>query len=88
MSTAAADASLADVRGRRNRLAVAIRGALMELERHPAAAFPLARQEQRAHEENVLGLALAALLAPPPEVEHPTGSIEHSLQEALQELAA
>ena len=83
-----ADALLGEVRGRRQRLAAAVRSALLDLERYPSAAFPSTRQEQRTHEQQVLEQALAALLAAAPEVEPPRGTGDRELQRVLQELAA
>jgi hypothetical protein len=87
-SAAAADVSLAEIRGRRQRLAAAVASALRDLERHPPAAFPNGRQAQRAHEQQVLEQALAALLTPAPEPELPKNSAERELAATLRCLDA
>jgi hypothetical protein len=83
-STEAADRSLAEIRGRRQRLAAAVKSALNDLQRHPAMAFPNGRQAQRAHEQLVLEQALAALLAPAPEPEPAKNSPEQELAATLR----
>lgn len=85
-SAAAADVSLAEIRGRRQRLAAAVKSALLALDRYPLGSFPSARQPQRDHERQMLELALAPLLAPAPEVEPPKNSPEADLQRVLKTL--
>jgi len=86
-SAGAADSLLAEVRGRRQRLAGAVKAALLDLQRHPSTVFPSTRQQQVAHEQQVLEQALAALLAVAPEVEAPRGTVDRELQRVLRELA-
>ena len=86
-TTAGADVLLADIRGKRNRLALSIKAALLELERHPATSYPLARREHRAHEVTALEQALAALLEPAPASE-PAQVADREIARSLRRLDA
>jgi hypothetical protein len=85
-SSAAADELLSTIRGKRHRLAATVKAAVLELNRSPISSFPAARQEQARHELQALELALAALLAPAPEV-MPTDRVERELRASARELA-
>jgi hypothetical protein len=86
-SANAADGVLAELRGRRHRLAATVKSALLDLERQPVTTFPAARQAQAEHERLMLQAALEALLTAAPEVQS-TDRAERELVAQLQELAA
>jgi hypothetical protein len=67
-STYAADVSLGDLRGRRQRLAASVRALLLDIDRYNSSSFPNARKEHLKHEKQCLEDALSSLLKPAPEI--------------------
>ena len=87
MNSSLSDSLLADFRGRRQRLAASVRAAMLTLDRYPAGTFPAASQKQRAHEQQALEAALAALLASVPATE-PTQVVDREIARSLRCLEA
>jgi hypothetical protein len=67
-STYAADVSLGDLRGRRQRLAASVRSLLLDIDRYHSSSFPNARKEHLKHEKQCLEEALSSLLRLAPEI--------------------